>query len=106
MKRIAFGVLWFLAFCFVASAAGSLAASTFADPAQASIVVQQATFWDEFAERFVAGFQNGNPAVRQFMAHYGASIFFGALLMALGGTAAGILPGTQSKHDIDDEPFE
>ncbi|TAJ91554.1 MAG: hypothetical protein EPO31_15270 [Gammaproteobacteria bacterium] len=95
MKRAAFGFLWFLVIWFgtlviggavVGSAAGSGMEAT------------------SMSEAFSKGQEAGAAAGAEFGRKYGGVIFLGALVISIGGTILGILPGTKSrKKDSADE---
>jgi hypothetical protein len=84
MKRIVFGVVWFLVLffgiLFVGSAVvGGIAGSRTQGQQQGAIV--------------------GERAGRAFGEKYGTMILLGSLLIAVAGSATGVLPGTRTRED-------
>jgi hypothetical protein len=84
MKRIVVGVIWFLVLffgiLFVGSAiVGGIAGSKTRGEQQGAVV--------------------GERAGRAFGERYGTVILLGSLLIAVAGSATGVLPGTRARED-------
>ena len=89
VKRIGFGVLWFVALWIGISAlgggiAGALAQARSPPPTNGAVTLVQ-------------GYATGHDAGFEFGRRYGGLIFIAALLASIIGTATGVLPGTRGK---------
>ena len=93
MKRIVFGILWFVVFSFGGLILGSGIAGGIAGSKT------QAT---SAAEGYEQGKELGTVAGREFGQKYGTAIFIGALVLSVAGTATGFLPGTKSRKNNND----
>ena len=85
MRRFLFGFLWFIVltiggFVGVGAVIGALAAARV-----------------EPLEGFGRGYEAGRSAGEDFGRKYGALIPLGAIVISIGGSALGILPGTKRK---------
>lgn len=88
MKRIVFGVVWFVAL----SLAGLIGGGAIAGAIAGSKV--SAT---NFSDGYAKGEEVGHVAGAKFGQKYGSVILLGALVLSVAGTAAGVLPGTKKK---------
>ena len=88
MKRVAFGFVWFLVLWF-----GTLLLCGMIVGGIAGSKVKAGSASEGFERGQVAGQQAGE----EFGRKYGSVILLGALVISIGGTAAGILPGTRRK---------
>jgi len=91
MKRVLFGIMWFLVFWIgtlgiCGAVIGSTAASNSPTPPQ------------NFSQGFTAGYATGHAAGYEFGRKYGGLILLGSLGVSILGTAFGILPGTGRKR--------
>jgi hypothetical protein len=96
VKKVAFGIIWFVVLWIGASAicggiVGGLAS-------QSPPAVQGAK---TFSEGAAQGYQAGHAAGEEFGRRYGSLILIGALVVAVVGSATGILPGTKNKPADD-----
>jgi len=82
MRRLVFCLLWFVLFAVVALMVSGIVVSLNACPG---------------TEEFSAGYDCGKLVSEQFMAKYRLSIVAGALLLAIVGSLAGVLPGTRRR---------
>jgi hypothetical protein len=89
MKRIVFGVIWFVVFWF-----GGLVLGGTIVGAIAGSRVKASSVTDGYAK----GHQVGQAAGAEFGQKYGVAIFIGALVLSIGGAAIGLLPGTKKKQ--------
>lgn len=81
MKRVIFGIVWFVVLWFGILIGGS---AVVGGVAASKVQGQQ------------QGASAGERAGREFGERYGAVILFGALAVAVVGSAAGVLPGTKT----------
>lgn len=88
MKRIVFGVLWFLFLSF----AGVVVGSAIAGAVAGSKVTAGST-----SEGYAKGQHAGQAAGAEFGQKYTGVILLGALVVSVAGTITGILPGTRKK---------
>lgn len=89
MKRVALGIAWFIALWLGTIIAGSSVAG-----AIAGSQVNAKSMAEGYAKGQVAGQQAGAEFGRRF----GGIILLGSLVIAIGGTVAGVLPGTRPKQ--------
>jgi hypothetical protein len=92
MKRIGFGLLWFVVLWVGTGAIGGGIAGAIAS--RSSPVGGDAK---SVSEGFSRGYGVGQIAGRDFGRKYGPLILGGALIVSIVGTATGILPGTRRK---------
>ena len=90
MKRVAIGIVWFVALWFGTLVVGSSIAGGIAGSKVNAV---------SGADGYTKGQVAGRNAGAEFGRNYGSIILFGAALIAIGGTIAGILPGTKRKQD-------
>ncbi|MGB8168684.1 MAG: hypothetical protein WCF18_14400 [Chthoniobacteraceae bacterium] len=88
IRRILFGLLWFVVFwigtlTLGGGIAGAIAGGQSSDDAQT------------FGQGFDHGYQAGVVAGMRFRRQFGPWILAGAATLAVAGTAAGFLPGTK-----------
>lgn len=84
MKRALFGLIWFFAFAIGGIATmGAVAGYTAANTTKAS--------------NFSEGARAGDAAGRHVGAKYGGFVILGALVLAVIGAAARVLPGTKGR---------
>lgn len=88
MKRIVFGIVWFVVFWFGGLVIGGAVAGGIA-----GAKVQPGSL----SEGFDKGKEVGHAAGAEFGQKYGGHMLIGALVLAIGGTAFGVLPGTKKK---------
>jgi hypothetical protein len=89
VKRIVFGMIWFVVIWFGGLVLGGSIAG-----AIAGSQVKATNITDGYAK----GQQVGQVAGAEFGQKYGVAIFIGALVLSIGGTAIGLLPGTKKKQ--------
>ena len=89
MKRFVFGVVWFVVFWFGGLVLGGSIAG-----AIAGSQVKASSMSDGYAK----GQRVGEEAGAAFGQKFGVAIFIGALVLSIGGTAIGLLPGTKKKQ--------
>lgn len=82
MRRVLFGLLWFV----LIAVSALLLSSVF-------VAVTGCPETDEFA----VGYDCGKTISDAFMARYRLPIILGALLLSIAGTVAGVLPGTKKR---------
>ena len=87
MRRFFFGLLWFLVFYFAGLAVGGGIAGALAGGQGAGT---SASSPNTFSKGYTAG--------EEFGRKYGVFFLFGSLVLAVGGSALGILPGTKPKR--------
>jgi hypothetical protein len=90
MKRIAMGVVWFLIFWIGAQFLFGLA------------IGFKEGFNDEANGRGTPSSQELRAETKSEMAPYAPWIAFGSLILAVAGTATGVLPGTRRRKDKGD----
>jgi hypothetical protein len=93
MKRVGFGILWFMALWIGTGALGGGIAGALAQ----ARTPPPATDARSLSEGFSRGYDVGRVAGREFARRYGSLIFVGALVVSILGTATGVLPGTRRK---------
>jgi hypothetical protein len=96
MKRICFGVLWFLVLWIGVSAIGGGIAGAMATRSSPTVADAKTA-----SEGFSRGYDVGQIAGRDFGSRYGSLILVGALIVSIVGTATGILPGTKRKTSAE-----
>ena len=89
MKRLAFGVLWFLVFWFSTLIIGVVIVAFFA-----GYNIEASTLADSISK----GQSAGEVASAEFSETYGNIILLGALVLSIGGTILGVLPGTKPRE--------
>lgn len=89
MKRYVFGVIWFIVFSF-----GGL----FLGGAIVGGIAGAQVEAGGISEAAAKGHQAGHAAGAEFGRKYSGLIFLGALVLAVAGTATGVLPGTRKKN--------
>ena len=92
MRKVLFGIVWFLVFwlgsLIVAGAiVGGLAGH------QASVAHPASTV----SQGYDQGYAAGHAAGRALSKKYGSLFWIGSLIFAVGGSALGVLPGTQRR---------
>lgn len=93
MKRVAFGIVWFLVFWLGAGMVGGGIAGVLAQVHNSPSTAAAQTF----SEGYSRGYDVGRVAGREFGRRYGALILGGAIVISILGTATGVLPGTGRK---------
>ncbi|MFG6413142.1 hypothetical protein ACG02S_04445 [Roseateles sp. DC23W] len=88
MKRTIFGIVWFVVFWFGSVIIGGAIAGGIAG-AQVKP--------SSLSEGFDLGKEAGHTAGAEFAQKYSSHLLIGALILAIGGTALGVLPGTKKK---------
>lgn len=88
MKRILFGVVWFLVFGFGGLVVGGAIAGAIAGSQVEATSLSDAGTKGEKA---------GRAAGAEFGRKYSGVVWLGALVLVIAGTAAGVLPGTKKK---------
>lgn len=88
MKRLFFCVVWFVVFWFGALLLGGTIAG-----AIAGARVQASSFSQGYSQGELAG----QAAGAAFGEKYGGILFIASLALSIGGTVAGVLPGTRKK---------
>jgi hypothetical protein len=89
MKRVFFGFVWFLILWFGTAMVGGMVVGGIAG---SQVKAGSAS------EGFEKGQAAGHQAGVEFGRKYGSMIVLGALVVSIGGTVAGILPGTRPKQ--------
>jgi hypothetical protein len=93
MKRVIFGILWFVVFVFGGFfLGGGISGGIAGSKVQATSI----------SEGYPKGKEAGAVAGAEFGRKYGNAIFLGALVLSVVGTATGFLPGTKSRKKDDD----
>ena len=90
MRKVLMGVVWFLILWFGTLTIGGAIAGSFR---AAKIDLEGKTVSDIKKETNSAGLQAGT----EFGVRYGGLVFLGSILIAIIGTATGVLPGTKRK---------
>jgi len=93
MKKIAFGFIWFIIFWLGALTIGGAISGGIA-----GAQVDATTASEGYQQGQAAGYEAGAA----FGKKYGRIIFIGSILAAVGGTLAGVLPGTRSRPSQED----
>jgi hypothetical protein len=88
MKRIVFGIIWFVVISLVGLVGGG---------AVAGAIVGSKVAASSFSEGYAKGEQVGHAAGAEFGQKYGGLVLLGALVVSIVGTGTGILPGTKRK---------
>lgn len=88
MKRILFGIIWFVVLTLVGFIGGGAIAGAIAG-SQISAT--------SFSEGAAKGGQVGRVAGAKFGQKYGGLVILGVLVVSIVGTATGVLPGTKKK---------
>ena len=88
MKRIFFGIVWFVIISLGCLIGGGAIAGAIAGSEVTAGSVQ---------EGYAKGQQVGQVAGAEFGRKYSGLIFLGALVASIAGTATGVLPGTKRK---------
>ncbi len=91
MKRVILGFVWFLVIWFGTLIIGGAMAGALAG--------SQVGASSSVSESYEKGYAAGQQAGAEFASRFGRIIFIGALVIAVGGTIAGVLPGTKPKKD-------
>lgn len=92
MKRVGFGILWFVVLWIGASAIGGGIAGAVASHASPDVANAKTA-----SERYSRGSDVGRVAGKEFDRKYGSLILSGSLLVSIIGTATSTLPGTRRK---------
>jgi hypothetical protein len=88
IRRLLFGIFWFGLFSVALLVAGGGIAGAMAGG-------QNSDSSQSFHDGFDQGYQVGVVAGARFRERYGRHVLIVAALLAIGGTATGILPGTK-----------
>lgn len=92
VKKVAFGILWFVVLWIGADAIGGGIVGFGASRASPDVANAKTA-----SERSSRGYDVGRVAGEEFDRKYGALILSGALLVSIIGTATNTLPGTRRK---------
>jgi hypothetical protein len=100
MKRIIFGIIWFIVFWFGTLIIGSI---IYGLAGHGSELVNQSMNAANSDEAYDAGNKIGHAAGLEFSQKYGRIIRFSSLLLAVAGALTGVLPGTKPPKKKEDE---
>lgn len=103
MRRVLFGLLWFIVFWFGTLVLGGAVVGAIAGSRAAQMQSPSGSFREQFDKGYEAGHQAGRGAGEQFGRQYGTYVLIGALIITVTGTALGILPGTKRRKVISGE---
>jgi hypothetical protein len=99
MKRIIFGIVWFIVFWFGTLIIGGMTFSA----SHGSELLNQSMNAANPSEAYDAGYKIGHAAGAEFGKKYGRALLFGSLFLAVAGTITGVLPGTKPRKKKEDE---
>jgi hypothetical protein len=94
MRRVLFGIVWFFIFLFGSLMLGGAVVGAMAGHQAATASTNPPT---TISGGYNAGYQAGHAAGQEFGRKYGTLFLLGSLLLAIGGSGFGILPGTQPR---------
>ena len=95
MRRFFFGFLWFLVFNFGGLAIGGAIVGASAGQHAAETNVNRPK---NFSQGYAVGYDAGQVAGEEFGHKYWGIFLLGSLILAVGGSVLGILPGTKRKE--------
>jgi hypothetical protein len=101
MRRFFFGFVWLLVFFFgEIILAGAIIGIPAANHARETAATQPKTL----SEGYALGASAGHAAGYEFGKKYGTFVLWIPLILAVGGSVLGVLPGTKPKRHRADQP--
>jgi hypothetical protein len=94
MRRVLFGIVWFFVFLFGGLMIGGAVVGGMAGHQSVTASANPPT---TLSGGYNTGYEAGHSAGQEFGRKYGSLFLVGSLLLAVVGSAFGILPGTQQR---------